>query len=224
MQISLELYELGIVVTAKNHNPTILNPDFLYRTEIISEDWKVIDPPVMTELFSRSAFDSGVEIIARPDKVVFIDREKKFLSSQDSMRLSGIAASYVRTLKHVSYRAVGINPKGVVEFPSIQKARDFLLDKFIKEGKWSSPEGMELHPKLGMNYIKEDSQIIINMEEGTWNKEGENKSGVFFSANYHRDFTDKDHKEVLNKVIGTVENCGKDVRHYFDFVNNYFLE
>ncbi len=224
MQISLELYELGIVVTAKNHNPTILNPDFLYRTEIISEDWKVIDPPVMTELFSRSAFDSGVEIIARPDKVVFIDREKQILSSQDPMRLSGIAASYVRALEHVSYRAVGINPKGVVEFPDMQEARDFLLGKFIKEGKWIEPEGMELHPTLGMNYKREDSQLTINMEAGSWKEGEENKSGVIFSANYHRDFTENDHKEVLNKVIRTIENCGKDVEHFCDFVNSYFLE
>ena len=41
--VPLELYDFSfaIVILAENHNPTILNPDFLIRTNILNSDLSV---------------------------------------------------------------------------------------------------------------------------------------------------------------------------------------
>jgi hypothetical protein len=69
-----EFKQLAIVVVAKNHNPTILNPDFLIRNAIVPEDWETSDNPVCTDPVAQVAFTSGVTITAEFNKIVFAEK------------------------------------------------------------------------------------------------------------------------------------------------------
>lgn len=46
MSASVDLQELAIVLTAKNHNPSILNPDFLKCSGIIPSEWELSRQPL----------------------------------------------------------------------------------------------------------------------------------------------------------------------------------
>jgi hypothetical protein len=43
------IQDLTLVVVARNHNPTILNPDFLKSTHIVPEHWELAAPPFCVE-------------------------------------------------------------------------------------------------------------------------------------------------------------------------------
>jgi len=65
------LTELGIVIVAQNHNPTILNPDFLKRNKIVPENWELACPPICLPPVARVSFTKGVNIFSQPERIIF---------------------------------------------------------------------------------------------------------------------------------------------------------
>jgi len=61
----LIISELAIVVAAQNHNPTILNPDFLKHSQIVPKEWVLREPPLCTEPLARVAYTNGVTLVAQ---------------------------------------------------------------------------------------------------------------------------------------------------------------
>lgn len=80
--------EFSVVVVANDHNPTILNPDFLERQQIVPQTWgwKVADPAITTPPFAMVVYDSGVTVSVEPNKL------------QIPTSLSGVALSPARSL------------------------------------------------------------------------------------------------------------------------------
>lgn len=221
--MSLELMELSIVVVAQNHNPTILNPDFLYRAGIVpdNESWKPSEAPITTEVFSRVVFQSGIEIVARPDKVIFVDRNEESLKTGTT--LPSIAAKFLETLAHVTYSAVGINPTGVKVFASQASANEWILEKFFKTGPWLHIEDWKLHPSLALTYKGQERQITLKIDEGIDKDQGVERHGAIFKANYHYDLPRGEHEKAHEKAIDIIRNCAQNIHDYMDFVEKYFL-
>jgi len=221
MTLGLELYELTIVVVAKNHNPTILNPDFLYRNNIVEEGLDLAEAPITTEVFSRVSFKSGIVIVADSNRVTFVDRNKKSLA--DKTPLPKIAVDFLQTLEHVSYKAVGINPKGIIEFADSESVRLYLIDSFFKKNSWIDVKDFKLHPKLALSYKGQDKNFTINIEEGIGTDEDKGKHFIVCNANYHRDLPVNEHDKALDEAKKIIENCDGDINHYKSFVTQHFL-
>lgn len=66
MNRTLEIQELAIVVTAKNYDPSLLNPGFLKHSGVVPEDWQLSGQPVVTERGSQIVFNNGVYVGAQP--------------------------------------------------------------------------------------------------------------------------------------------------------------
>jgi hypothetical protein len=73
MSQSLITQEFGIIIAAKNHKPTILNPDFLKYSGIVPTEWELARQPIYTQSVSQVAFINGIVIIAEPTRVMFIE-------------------------------------------------------------------------------------------------------------------------------------------------------
>lgn len=56
MTQSLAVQELAIIIAAKNHNPTILTPDFLKYTGIVPADWELARQPIFTSSVAQVIF------------------------------------------------------------------------------------------------------------------------------------------------------------------------
>lgn len=50
-----------VVVVARFHNPSVLNPDFLQRWKIVPEDWEAVET-LTTRPFAQTRFDTGVVV------------------------------------------------------------------------------------------------------------------------------------------------------------------
>ena len=60
MTQALEIQELAIVITAKDYDPSLLNPGFLKYSGIIPEDWELVKQPVVSNRASQIVFNNGV--------------------------------------------------------------------------------------------------------------------------------------------------------------------
>jgi hypothetical protein len=132
----LELRNSESVVFAKNHNPTILNPDFLVLNKIVPKTWELDGAPVCFEPFAEVNFKDGIKIRTQFSDFRVLERLDGSLSAD--LRGPGIAAQYVATLPHVGYTAVELTLRGHIRLEGETSTRKFAGDRFIRDGPWKS--------------------------------------------------------------------------------------
>ena len=157
-------FEFSVVVVANDHNPTILNPDFLERQRIVQEGWgwKVMGPAITTPPFATVSYDSGVTVSVESHRLQVIDSSAP--GGPQSSKVVDIARRYVEVLPHVRYSAVGINFRSVVEHAD---ANAFLKAHFLKSGVWDS----EAHPlqTMGLKLVYPLDGGATHFKPGRWN-------------------------------------------------------
>lgn len=198
----MELIGSSCVVVADQHNPSILNSDWLVKTKIVDGKWKVVEPGIVTPAFARCLYANGVEIILEPNRLsVNLAGDDRKLSSG----LSDIVRRYVRTLSHIPYKHQGNNFRFLVKMPEVVSA---LKGKLIRKGAWSAENISKIQAML--QYSGRDCTINLSVESNTVEAEngcGEDKDVLILDFNYHRGCEDSD--SVL-KAAASWKNDDKD--------------
>ena len=199
-------FEFSVVVVANDHNPTILNPDFLERQGIVQEGWgwKVMGPAITTPPFATVSYDSGVTVSVESHRLQVIDSSAP--GGPQSSKVVDIARRYVEVLPHVRYSAVGINFRSVVEHVD---ANAFLKAHFLKSGVWNS----EAHPLqtvgLKLIYPLDGGRVILSLDVGTVtqrvDEESKQLSGILIYANFHRNCHDYPSNDQVLEHLGNAE-------------------
>ncbi len=216
--MSISHFEFSVVVVANDHNPTILNPDFLERQGIVQEGWgwEVMGPAITTPPFATVSYDSGVTVSVESHRLQVIDTSA--LGVPQSSKVVDITQKYVEVLPHVRYSAVGINFRSFVEHAD---ANAFLKDHFLKSGVWDN----EAHPlqTVGLKLVYPldggrltfslDSEIVTQRLE----EESIQVSGILIHANFHRDCHDyPGNAQVMNRL----GNAEKDWATYQNILSD----
>ncbi len=225
MEYNLLVRSLDIIVAAQNHNPSILNPDFLYRNKIVNEDWgwELARDPISTPPFSQVVFKSGVSISAQFERVIFSETEKSNLP--EGTRVADIATKYAETLPHVTYTAIGINPKGHVLVESSEAARAFIMDRLIREGPWTSFGDAPVTGSAKLVFDVEEAKFILSVDQGEIAEANEpNRPCVLFQGNFHRDVKGEDHDAKFEYVRSTIKSWRKDYDLFVEVIQSHFLE
>ncbi len=217
------MQSLSIVVVAQDHNPTILNPDFLYRNSIVPKDWRTAGDPICVSPVAQVAFQTGVMITAQFDKVVFVETIGSNLP--DVTRVGEIALKYIDTLPHVAYSAVGINPHGHVLFESEAEARSFIAGRLLAEGPWKKLGKGNPAAAVKLTYDLDDAQCSIAVDQARLRAESgtEPLHAVTFAGNFHRDLAGPDHDAKALHLQHVISNWKEDYHVFVKTVNEAFL-
>lgn len=168
------------MVLAMENNPTIMNPDFLARTEIVKPewDWRVVGQPISTPGISTVQYDSQVMMTVEPNKLQVTDSSGRGV---DFNHICEIVKGYVRALPHVHYTAMGINFSKVA-FPDDPSA--YIIDRFLKKGTWNS----ETNPLTAVGYKfvypLDNGQITYSVDSGR--RKNIERPLIASQANFHR--------------------------------------
>lgn len=174
----------SIVITATDHNPSLINPDFLKLNNIINPkwEWKVLPPALMTPPFARVGYDSGVVIIVEPNKLHI---SQNGFSPNDS-HLPEIVSRYIDVLPHIRYNAIGVN-FGYVE--SYANADSYIRKRYLKRGAWDSEINVLNTAGVKFVYEIDGGHLSISVDSGTKNEvTGQTKpTALIVNANYNRE-------------------------------------
>ncbi len=182
-----KLTQCSVVVLANDHNPTILNPDFLEVRGIIPKDWgwKMNELPISTPPFAIVSYDSGVTVTVEPNKFQVVDQLG--LSNPENSKITDIAKKYVEVLPHVRYGAVGLNFQSFLE---MDNANEFLKTHFIKAGPWDDKTNQLTTVNLTLDYPLNEGILRLSLEGGELVSRAEEKEthtlGIIANANFHR--------------------------------------
>jgi len=211
------------VVVASNHNPTILNPDFLVRNRIIGDDWdwKLADDPIATPVFARVSYESGFSITAQPERVVFSETDIDRIP--DKSPLGEVAAAFVETLPHVTYKAVGVNPKACLPFRDEGEARAFISERFFKEGPWLE-YGQLQGNSMKLVFDLSEGMFLLSIDTGQADsKEAGALEGVILQGNVHHDVTGTNPDAVIPTLREAIQNWRRDYELFMSFLRNELL-
>lgn len=176
-----ELFEFSIVLLANSHNPTILNPDFLEKTNIIEHDWnwQVIGQPITTPAVSSVHYSSNVLVTVDPTKFQITDRSGEQI---DGNQIATIASNYVRALPHIPYTAMGINFTTAVHIEDIDA---FLTARFLTAGSWNEGDNSLTGIGFRFSYPLESGRIVFSLDKGIMGDQ--NEKVLICRGNFHRD-------------------------------------
>lgn len=182
----MKLSGSSCVVVADQHNPSILNPDWLVKTEIIDPGWKLADPSITTPLLARCFYVNKVELVLEPNK--FTVRSLPADNNGLSGELPRIVRKYVESLPHIPYKQLGNNFRFSID---VQDVLSKLKNKLIKEGIWNTDDISKI--KTTFQYFCNGYRINLTVESsdaGEESRTGKEASTLILDFNYHRELDD----------------------------------
>ncbi|GAB1540617.1 hypothetical protein NUACC21_32860 [Scytonema sp. NUACC21] len=223
MSQQLVVQDLVIVVAAKNHSPSILNPDFLKYSGIVPQDWNLARQPIYTNSAAQVVFTNGISIIAEPNRVIFISPIGDKTMSE--LNIAEIARKYVQTLPNVEYEAVGINPRGYVAFAgSPDAARLYMASTLLCPGAWQSEGDSPVRASLNLVYKFQRAPFYLSITEAALRNEDETTTPiVMFSGSFSYELSGESGVEKISDLHKCIQNWQTDLNTYSDIINHKFL-
>lgn len=200
--------QFSIVVLAKDHNPTILNPDFLTHREVVPEDWSLASPPITTPPFSSVRYGNGITITVETNKLQVTEEDSANPARSD---ISGVIERYIQTLPHVHYSAVGLNFRVMI---SIDDVNNFVKDRYLKQGPWDSSQNPLESVGFKFAYSLNPGQLVVSIDVGQVNlvaqenePMNESKEMLLLGANFHRECAEyPSDKEAIKIIKGAAKD------------------
>ena len=225
MTATLNIDEVDLVVIAQNHNPSILNPDFLIRTGIVESSWgwELANPPICTQQFSGVMYKSGLSIQAFLDRLIF--REKNQGNTIANSKLSRIARKYIETLPHVSYSSIGTNTKGHIVVESDEKAALYILNDLVNDGPWKKFADGPMDATLSLAYRMSDCVLNLGISRAKVKAADKSESPcIVFAANFHRELKGESHEAKHHHLLDIIDKWGNDYKTFISLIKERFLK
>jgi len=215
--------EFSIVVVAENHNPSLLNRDFLWNNDIVPEEWnwEVLDEKSFSTVqASRVSYDSNVSIAVHQNKVIV--KDVTFGLDPLDSKVPYIAKKFVDVLPHVNYQGVGINFHSGLQH---ETPVDFLKKKFLSEVSPDYNNQEMIQAGFKFTYELDDGQVNFEIDPGyvtSENDEGERErhKGVIVESNYHREFDVE--SSSIDNIKSVIDRVEADVKDFEEFFKTHF--
>jgi hypothetical protein len=223
MSQSLITQEFGIIIAAKNHNPTLLNPDFLKYSGIVPTEWELARQPISTQNVSQVAFTNGVLIVAEPTRVIFIEAIEAKAAAE--IIIADIAKKYVQTLPNVEYEAVGLNPRSYMNFDQQQDAaRQYLAETLLSPGPWQEVGTAPVRATLNLVYTIDGCPFYLTVSEAALRNPDETSTPiVLFNGSFSYQVIGETVPERLKNLHQLIDNWQADLLTYQDIINSKFI-
>lgn len=222
MSQKLTVQEFGIVIAVKNHKPTILNPDFLKYSGIVPSEWELARQPVFTSNVVQIAYTSGVNIIAEPSRIMFLETvEGKELTE---VQIPEIVRKYVQALPNLEYEAVGINPRSHIAFEQQQQASRYFSETLLSPGAWQEIGQAKVKASLNLAYTLERSPFYLSINEAAIRQEDETMTPiVMFNGSFSYELTGDNSAERLINLSQAINNWTADLEIYQEIISSKFM-
>lgn len=183
-ELAFSLVSISVVVTANNHNPSILTPDFLTSQGIVPRDWEVLDS-MTTPGFSAVNYKERSQWILDSGALRIIEScDGEF---QDSYEVHDLATKYIDKVRVVPYRGLGLNCQICTQ---LEEPERWLTERFLSAAIRSQDlEDLKLEPRFTFSAAPTIPGAVINMSinsgevarsSETWN------DAVIIDCNVHQ--------------------------------------
>ena len=174
------LHSVSVVVTAKFHNPSVLNQELLVSRGIAPEDWEVTEA-ITTPAVSILTYRNGIQWTLDQSKLIVT--ESCDSSFQEDYQVHSLVAAYLKVHSEVPYLSLGLN---FVASMKRNHPEAWLTQRFLRPGAWrkGEPKILRMVPNFGLD--AGDAVCNISLSAGQPpSLQGEPQSAVIVNVNMH---------------------------------------
>lgn len=224
MTKSLDIQEVAIVLQATNLDPAILNPSLFNYGAIFPTDWEALRQPVYQRNGVQILFKNGISLMVQPNKVTL--SELVLGKEIHELQVATLMAKWIEALPNISYRALGVNPTGMVTFSEDQQeASNFLRSTLLTEGVRREGAPELLKASLNLAYRLERGILNLSIQEGVAQLSEEQKiSALLYSGNCHYALQGESQADRLGDLKAVLGQWQTGVDAYCDLVSQKLLQ
>ncbi len=215
--------ELTISLVIKNLNPTMLSHEFLTMSGIVPADWELARQPVLNARGSQVSYKNGVNIIAQPNTINFVEA----IANKDSkdLQFAKIADKYIQKMSEADYQGLSISPKIITPFTEEDGGKKFINEQLLGQGAWRNFGTTEPQAALELFYQLEDCQLALKINPARL-QQPDNKviSAVLFAGNFAYNMTKIAGEERIRKISQKINNWDQDLDIFRELVYEKFLQ
>ena len=195
---------VSVVLVARHHNPSIINPDFLKQNGIINEAWEPASAPIATAPMAQINF-KNVQWLVDIDRCLI--QENVDGEFQESYSIHECAKKYASVLRYIPYIAIGLNWQLSV---AMSDAPNWFRQQFLKPGEWHN----KLQPAIFSFRLHVDKRTICTLSMNIA------EAAILIDYNFHVDLGNSSDK--VNTISDIVDNwknyqtfTQKTIKEYF---------
>ncbi|MFM7409080.1 MAG: hypothetical protein ACKO3K_21070 [Cuspidothrix sp.] len=221
MSNNLQLSELAIAFVAKNLNPAVLNPDFLKYTGIIPNEWELAAQPVYNNNLVQLVYKNGVGIVVQPNRLNVLELIGG--KQPTEIQFATVALQLIDKLSQIDYQAVGINPKGFVNFTTNEEAHEYICGKLLAPGAWQEFGGSKVNASLELSYPLQQGALNLAINQVNVQFGEQTTPGILFSGNLNYPLTANTLPKKLQDLKRIISNWPNDVKTFQQLLVEKFL-
>ena len=219
VQKTLEIQEVGIIITAKKLNVGILSVDFLKTSGIIAQDWELQSKPVKTPSAVQLSFQNGVNLVAQPGKIIFSETiAKKALSE---IKISEVAGKYIEKLPHADYQEVTINPKSLIGLEN--SSSDYITQTLIASGPWHNIGKEKIQASINFLFQLEEAPLSLSITQAQIKQNDKFLPALLFSGNFYYRVNNYPQTEIISQMVQNINKWQTNLETFNDIINQKFL-
>lgn len=221
---TLAFEELAIFVKAKNHNHTLVNPDFLKSTGIVPSNWELAEPPAINSQMAKIQFTNGTIVSAQANGITFSQTTEA--EALKDILIPAIVRKYVEILPNADYQGIGINPSSFLTFEdeSEKTFRHYISTQLLSPGNWHELGSQPVRASLSLAYTLERGEFNLKIDDIRL-RDADNtlQAGVLFSGNFPYQISGNTTQEKLQQLYQLIELWQEDLETYREIVNQRFF-
>ncbi len=215
-----DIEELTISLVIKNFNPTLLSYEFLTMSGIVPKTWELARQPVINARASQISFKNGVNIVAQPNSLSFIEGLGNKEISQ--LEFAKVAQLYVEKMPNAEYQGLSISPKIIIPFGEGEEAgKDFINQTFLNTGSWRNFGNTTPQASLNLFYQFNDSRLTVNINPARLQQPNNVAiSAVLFAGSFNYILGES----PLAMLNSQIQNWEKDLKTFRELIYQQFLQ
>ncbi|QDZ38672.1 hypothetical protein FRE64_01160 [Euhalothece natronophila Z-M001] len=220
----MDIQELGITLSAKNLNPTMVTLDNLRSLGIIPDDWELSKQPTLNQLQARLNFKNGVNIVAQQRNITFGEP----INSENAKAVKSplVAKEFVAKFAKADYQTVSVAPKTIVSFgnDATTSPRQFLIEKLIAPGPWREVGNSTPQASVNFVYQLEGCQLNISVNEVRLRAQSDPNQTVaalLFSGSFN--YRSEEGSNATADLQGKIDRWSKNMESFQEIVHQKFL-
>lgn len=219
VQKTLEIQEIGIIITAKKLNVGILSVDFLKTSGIIPQNWELQSKPVKTPSAVQLSFKNGVNLVAQPGKIFFSETLAK--KAIEDVQISEVASKYIEKLPHADYQEIVVNPKSLIGLEN--SFSDYITNTLIAPGPWQNIGKGKMQASINFLFQLETAPLSFSVTQAQIKQNEKSIPALLFSGSFHYKVDNYQETEIIGHMVQRINNWQTNLETFNEIVNQKFL-
>lgn len=219
-----DIEELTISLVIKNFNPSLLSYELLTMSGIVPSDWELARQPVNNPRGSQVSFKNGVNIIAQPNNISFVEG----LGNKDinSLQFANIAQKYVSKMSNAEYQGISISPKIIVPFTDGEDGgKNFINNTLLNQGAWFNFGNITPQASLNLFYQLDRAQLVLNINPAKLQQPNDiTISAVLFAGSFNYNLNDLMGDLRIKTLMDITNSWQKDLDSFRELIYQKFLQ